>query len=278
MSAAVVFAFAMSVVGGGCSSTAESASMDALTANVGNYDSPPSEVRRPRLAVPPMDVSGGGGNLGFNVSASSELEDLAADQLTTLWFKTRRFRVIERAQLEQLLREQDLEGIVRDSELALQGDIRGVDYLCLGKVTNFEVRVDTSSSGMNVGGSSSRLNERVFGRRDPLRGFKGGFDRQNTTIIISCGVDIRLVDPNTGEVAVAETTDFNRELKADSLGVDLDLFRTEADASIQINESDAGKLLRLAFDQAIREALPDIDEVLIREWDDREPRGEDDDA
>lgn len=261
---AIGFAFAGTI---GCSSTGESASIDTLTANVGKYDPPPSSVLRPRVGVPPLDINGGGSAFGFNVGSSSRLQKNAADQLTTLWHQSRRFSVIERAQLDQLLREQDLEGIVRPDELAMINEIRGVDYLCLGKVTNFEVRVDRNRSAVGVGGSSSRLNERIFGQRDPLDGFQGGFDRRNVTITVSCGVDLRLVDPSTGEIAVAETADVNRELQANSLGFDLDIFRTEADADIRITESDAGKLLRLALDQTIREMLPEVDAMLVREWD-----------
>ena len=272
----VALAFAAcAAIAGGCASTGESAGVDALVADVGQYPAPPSAVVRPKLGVPPMQVSGSGNAFGFDVSSSEQIEENAADQLTTLWQKSRRFRMIERAQLNQLLREQDLEGIVRADEAAMLGEVRGLDYLCIGKVTNFEVRVDTKSSGMGVGGGG-RWTDKLLGSRDPLGGFQGGFDRKNSTITITCGVDLRIVDPSTGEIAVAETSTINRELKADSLGVDLDLFRTEADADIQINEDDAGKLLRLALDQTIRQMLPEVDELLIRKWDEEDV--EEDDA
>lgn len=252
----------------GCASTGESASIDTLTADVGRYPAPPSAVVRPRLGVPPLTVSGQrGGAFGFDINASDQLAQNAADQLTTLWMKSRRFKMIERAQLGQLLSEQDLEGIVRPDQLAAVNEVQGVDLLCLGKVTNFEIRVDRTRSGVKLGGSSSRLNEKLFGKRDPLDGFRGGFDKKNSTIIINCGVDLRLVNPSTGSIEVADTIDINRELKADSLGIDLDLFETRADADIQITESDAGKILRLALDQAIAKMLPDVDDMLIRDWD-----------
>lgn len=245
----------------GCASTSETAAVDRLTADVGNYPAPPTNVQMPALGVPQMSIQGSGGAFGFNPSGNARLEEMAADQLTTLWMQTDRFRVIERAQLEQLLSEQGLEGIVRPDELAAMGQVRGTDYLCLGRVTNFEVRVDRRKSGMRVG---SGVTDRMLGR--DLRGVRGGFDKQNTTITISCGVDLRLVDPASGEIWVAEQSDFNRELRADALGFDLDIFRTRADADIRVTESDAGKLLRLALDQSIREMLPDVDAKLRQQW------------
>src|SRR5438309_1770615 len=112
----------------GCASTGESAGADTkLVANVGNYPPGPSGVNKPRVGVPPFKVTTGGG-----FSGGKDLNDLAADQMNTLLYKTRRFDVIERTQLKKLLDEQNLEGIVKPGELAKPAQVRGVDFLLIG--------------------------------------------------------------------------------------------------------------------------------------------------
>ena len=125
----------------GCVTSSESAGAQNLTANVGNYGPAPSGIERPRLGVPGFKTSGKG--------SSAALDQIAADQLTTLFVNSGRFRVIERAQLNQLLDEQNLSGIVKDGELARSGEIRGVEYLVLGKVT--DLRVQAEKTGRNFG-------------------------------------------------------------------------------------------------------------------------------
>src|ERR1700761_7472716 len=98
------------VIGGalGCSSSKESAERDTLTANVGRYEPGPSGVNKPRVGVPAFSVQTGQGFGG----GGGDLNALAADQMTTLLDQTERFTVIERVQLQKLLDEQNLEGIV----------------------------------------------------------------------------------------------------------------------------------------------------------------------
>src|SRR5688572_18484806 len=80
-----------------CTTSSESAQRDTLTAHVGTYPPPPSSIERPRIGIPPFKTEGTG--------SSKELDRIAADQITTLVFQTDRFIVIERAQLDQLLKE-----------------------------------------------------------------------------------------------------------------------------------------------------------------------------
>jgi len=134
-------------IAGGCTSSGETAQRDMLTAHVGSYSPPPAVAVRPRVGVPPFSVQaahgwGGGG---------SDLNSLAADQMSTLLDQTGRFSVIERTQLQKLLDEQNLEGIVRPGELAKPGRVRGVDYLLLGKVTNLRVKREQTSAGLGGG-------------------------------------------------------------------------------------------------------------------------------
>src|SRR5437763_1767650 len=89
----------------GCSNTGESASRDKLTSNVGKYDAAPAPAgEKPRVGVPPFKVQTNGG-----IESSNNLPQIAADQMTTLLDQTGRFEVTERAQVEQLLDEQNME-------------------------------------------------------------------------------------------------------------------------------------------------------------------------
>jgi curli biogenesis system outer membrane secretion channel CsgG len=236
----------------GCAKTGESAGRDTLTQNVGNYPSPPSNAPTPRLGVPTFTVEGQPAGFGGN---KEELGRIAADQLTTLAHKTRRFEVIERAQLQQLLREQNMEGIVRPDQMAKAGQVLGSQYLLYGSVTSFRIKSESTSTGVNAGGLGSLLGGR-FGGGDT------GYNQRNVTIKTEVGVDIRLVDPTTGGLLTSEFGEFNRLDTAEALGISVMGFGTQNDAQVQVSQEDAGKLLRLALDDAMRKMIPEIDAKL----------------
>jgi curli biogenesis system outer membrane secretion channel CsgG len=238
----------------GCVSTGETAQRDQVTENIDNFSPPPSGVDRPQVGVPPFETSDKD-IFGYSVSGN-ELSQIAADQMTTMLFKTRRFRVIERAQFNQLLREQNLEGVVRQDELAQMGKVRGVDYLVLGKITNFRLKREDTSTNYGVGGRVSR---------ELLDGISGGFRKSGTRITTEVGVDIRLVDPETGEVKMAEFSEYERTDTAESMGIRVAGIGAGGNANVQVGEDDAGQVLRLAFADALKKAMPQIDQVLREE-------------
>jgi len=248
----MTFAAVVASLAAGCASVGESGSSDDVTAHVGKYAPPPSGVEQPRVGVPPFSIGTSGGyNFDF---ARDDLEDIAADQMTTLLYRSDRFKVIERAQLQQLLAEQDLEGIVRPGELARMGDVRGVDYLLIGKVTNFRIKFDRQSREAGVGGKIAR---------DVLGGWGGAAEESVTNITTDLGVDIRLVDPSTGEVEVAHFSDYSKTDSASSMGINIAGVGASGDADVRIGRDDAGKVLRLAFDDALRKMLPEVDAMLV---------------
>jgi len=230
----------------GCVTSGESASKQKLTANVGKYDAPPAGIDRPRTGVPPFESTGKG--------SGKELNDLAADQLTTLATNSERFDVIERAQLNQLLKEQGLEGIVKPDEIAQSGKVRGVDYLLIGKVSNLRVKAEQAKRGFGIG--DIRL---------PGGGSVGGFDfkRKDSTITAECGVDIRLVEATSGKVAAAQHSDYTRTDTIGAFGVEILGANAGADADLKVDEDNKGLILRLALDDAVREMLPKVDKVLL---------------
>lgn len=231
----------------GCASTSESAKSDTLTTHVGRYDPPPVGAAKPRVGVPPFSVKTG---QGFG-SSSANLNELAADQMTTLLDATDRFEVIERAQLQKLLDEQNLEGIVLPGEMAKSAQVRGVDYLLLGKVTNLRVKREETNRSFGLGQVGGLIN---IGAADAKK--------KDVVITTEAGVDIRLVDPTTGKVVMSNFSEYKKTDSAGAFGLDILGASAEADAKIDIDEDDKGKILRLALDDALRKSLPKLDKFL----------------
>lgn len=230
---------------GGCVTSSETAGAQTLTAHVGQYGAAPGGIDRPRVGVPPFKTSGSG--------SSAKMDELAAEQLTTLLVNSDRFEVIERSQLDQLLQEQGLEGIVKAGEMARPAEVRGVDYLMIGKVTNFRLKAEKAQRGFGLG-------------RIPIPGAGnlGVFDfkRKDSTITAECGVDIRLVDPTTGSIAAAKSKDYKRTDSIGAFGIDILGANADADATLTIDEDDQGLVLRLALDDALRDMMPIVDRAL----------------
>lgn len=232
----------------GCQSTSESASVNQLSSNVGFYPAPPVNVARPRVGVPPMGV-------GSDASAGMEL--MAADQLATLLVRTDRFNVVERGQLQMLLDEQDLEGIVADGELARPAAIQGVDYLLIGKVTNLRTKATKTGGKSGFGQILSFTGKHIAGGIGGL-----DVDSEKVQMKVECGVDLRLVDPSTGSVLDASFSEYTRTDKATAFGVQVLGVGADANAEIEMSEDDRGLILRLAFDDALRKMLPTLDRKL----------------
>lgn len=242
----VPFPLFLAAVLGACASTGESASRDQMTANVGLYPPPASDLQRVRLGVPAFTVAEG---------VEQKVSPLAADQITTLCANSQRFDVIERTQLDQVLKEQSLEGIVVGSEIARPAQVRGVEWLLLGKVTSLRVKQTDTGSSFNLGSI-------------PIPGAAGqglglfGINNRDTVLKVECGVDLRLVDPSTGATVVADFSEFDRTDKASAMGLQILGGRVGAEAAIQVSEDDQGRILRLALDDCVRKMLPKIDRAL----------------
>ncbi len=225
-----------------CQSTSESAGANQLTANVGRYDAPPPGLVPPRLGVPKVTVSG---------DNSAGMEKLAADQLTTLMTNTDRFMVIERAQLDKLLDEQNMEGIVREDERSQAGQVRGVDFLMTAAITNFRTKATRTGSNFGIGNITRSI------------GIGMDMDKSAIEIKTECGVDIRVVDATTGAVLVADQSEFTRSDNASSMGLQILGVGGSSEADIEIDQDDRGLILRLALDDAVKRMLPALDRKLM---------------
>lgn len=229
-----------------CTSSSESANRDQMTAMVGIYEPPGPGVVRVRAGVPAFQKSD---------KLTGDMAEVAADQLVSLMVNTERFDVVERNQLEALLKEQGLEGIVRSGELAQPAQVRGIDLMLLGKVTNFRVKAERTSKGFNLGSLP------IPGTRGAL----GLFDinDKSSKIQVDVGVDLRLVDPTTGSVVVANFSEYQRVDSLGSMGVSILGANAQADADLSVDADSQGKILRLALDDCIRKMMPKVDRALI---------------
>jgi len=123
----------------------------------------------------------------------SEYEGYATalrDMLTTALVQTKRYRVLERVNLDALKQEMALsnQGYTDKSGIK-KGGIKGADLLIMGAVTGWEPA--TSGGGGGLGGGYLGKATALFGA------IKGSFKKS------SMAMDIRIVDTHTSEVLAA---------------------------------------------------------------------------
>jgi curli biogenesis system outer membrane secretion channel CsgG len=236
----------------GCQTTlSETAEQDPKTRNVGDYPAPPAGIGRIRVGVPPFRIE------NAQLPSVKALESLAAVQLTTLAVQTKRFKVIEGVQQPQPFKEQDLEGTAKPGKLAVSEQVRSVDYLLVGKVTNFRVKAAKSKNKYALGS----IYDIVRGKADVTTNFD--FNSDKSEIDVECGVDLRLANTVTGEVIAAGSCDFKRTDTVGAMGIGVEGWYDQENSELSIDADNQGKILRLALDAAIRKMLPEVDEYLI---------------
>jgi curli biogenesis system outer membrane secretion channel CsgG len=122
---------------------------------------------------------------------SGDIGDGMADMLSTALFHTNRFIVLERQQLGEVLREQDLgaSGRIRQSTAAPIGQIEGAELLITGAVTEFE---GAASGGRGIiGGWGGSV----------LGAIAGGFKKAHMAI------DMRVIDARTSRIVAATSVE-----------------------------------------------------------------------
>jgi curli biogenesis system outer membrane secretion channel CsgG len=126
--------------------------------------------------------------------------DGMADMLSTALFHSNRYIVLERQQVGDVLREQDLAtaGRIKKGTEAPTGEIEGAELLITGAVTEFEGAQSGVGGGIGgIGGTAGRV----------LGGIAGGIKKAHMAI------DMRVIDTRTSRVVAAtsvegEATDF----------------------------------------------------------------------
>lgn len=144
-----------------------------------------------------------------------------ADTLTNELAALGTFTVVERANLEPVLREQDLTdyGRVSQGTGAQIGKLTGAKYLVLGSLSAFEENVKGSRGGVG------------------FRGIRVGGKKQE----VYMAVDLRVVDTTTGEVAFTRTV----EARTGSKGFNVGVFRGGFGGNLaKEQKTPAGKAIR----------------------------------
>lgn len=150
--------------------------------------------------------------------------DGVSDMLTTALVKSGNYRVIERMELDRILKEQDFgqSGRITPQSAAKIGQVLGVELAVMGSVSEFGYKKG------ETGGA--------------VKGIGVGVSNQAATV----GIDVRMVNTSTGEIITAENVRKQRSSK----GIKLRTRKLNFKDRKSFDESLVGK--------AAREAIEDI--------------------
>lgn len=178
---------------------------------------PNFEVRASSVRIGDVDLEGEGETF------FTELGSGVADIFLSEAFRSGRFRITERAELDKILREQNLaqSGRVSAETAADVGRITGAELIVLGSLTEF---------GITTTGGGGRV--------------LGVFGGVAQTVTARVTVDIRLVDANTAEVM----TIGNATSEVSQRNVRVDVFNV-------IQALQAGRTGTTIVDIAVRNAI-----------------------
>ncbi|MGN0728169.1 CsgG/HfaB family protein [Treponema sp.] len=139
------------------------------------------------------------------------------DMLQTALVKTRRFEVIERSRLDEVLTEQGLgtEGIVNQKTASATGQIRGVDFILMGTVTKCGFTDKTVKVGK--------------------------FEQKTSSLEIS--IDFRLTDTSTGRIVLSDFVN----TKVDQVNTSGTSYTTSNSSQTQISDAMRDSSLQSAF-------------------------------
>lgn len=153
--------------------------------------------------------------------------DGMADMLITALVKTGRYRVMERTEIDQILKEQSLgmSGITTPESAARAGKALGVELAVIGAVTEFGYKKQST------GGALKKL------------GVGASVSKQSATV----GIDVRLVNTSSGEILGAE----NVRKEKSKMGGSFDNEDIRFDSEAQFDETLVGKATRDAVETIV---------------------------
>jgi len=178
----------------------------------------------PRIAV--MALENKAGNNAWDIGTG------VADMLTTELVQTKKFRVLERAEINKVMQEQNFgqSGRVTAESAAKLGKILGVEYMIIGSVDEF----GTASDGAGA--------------------FGVGLKRYTANV----GLDIRAIDVATSEIIGAATGKANKSVVGVSISNN-DILPTNVNfGSDHFNSSLIGKATREAVQSASKQITKTI--------------------
>jgi curli biogenesis system outer membrane secretion channel CsgG len=149
------------------------------------YDGPKARLAVGEFRDKTAKGEGSSGWFGLYGFHFKEIGDGMRDMLTTALFNSNRYIVLEREQLDEVLKEQDLAaaGRVKKETAAPTGEVYGADLIITAAVTEFE------GSAKGVGGGTRVLGVTVA----------GGVKKAHLAI------DIRIIDAKTSQIVAAAT-------------------------------------------------------------------------
>ncbi|MFA5795435.1 MAG: CsgG/HfaB family protein [Candidatus Brocadiia bacterium] len=216
----------------GCGSSSVSSSYTKDTTPVTQYTPPPVNIQVKRIAILPFK------DKTTNSPIKGDVGSMAVDQLTTLLVNTGRFSVIERERLDAVLQEQGLagKGMLDPATAAQVGKILGAELVFTGSITNWEVREAKEGTFVLLGGSSAR------------------------TIDIDLALDGRIINTTTSEIMFADSGEIKRQEKVTATAV----LSGSPGAYVKLDQSVAGKQLRLGLDDMLSKIIPKVDAKFSR--------------
>lgn len=221
------------IVALGCGTTGVSSTFTSDETPITQYTSPPSGFTAKRIAVLLFK------DKTKNSPLKGDVGNMAIDQMITLLVNSDRFQVIERERLEDLLKEQNLakEGIVDTATAARIGKVLGAELIFTGSITNWEVKTTKTGTWFVVAGTKKR------------------------EVTIDLAVDGRIIDATTSAIVAADSGEIKRVEKVSSTAI----LGIGPKGYIKLDESVAGKQLRLALDQMLKKMIPRIDRKFSKE-------------
>jgi curli biogenesis system outer membrane secretion channel CsgG len=153
-----------------------------------------------------------------------------ADMLVTSLVESNQFMVIERSELDAIMKEQGLgmTGMVTPQSAAQVGKLLGIELIVTGSVSEFGEKKDKVGGGLGS-----------------LSGFKLGVSSKTARV----AVDVRLVNVNTGEIITAKSaTGEDKTTGLDNVGIaDIDFHNSTTWDNTQL-----GKASRIAVNECVK--------------------------
>jgi len=216
----------------GCGTSRVSSTYMVDTTPVKTYAPPPRTIQVKSIAVIPFK------DKTTNSPIKGDVGSMAVDQLITLLVNTERFTVVDRERLDAILAEQGLagKGIVDDATAAQIHKVLGAELIFTGAVTNWEVKESKSGTYVLIGGGA------------------------NKSIDIDLAVDGRIIDATTSQIYCADSGEIKRREEVSKTAI----LSFAPDGYIKLDQSVAGKQLRLALNEMLSKIIPVVDRKFSR--------------
>ena len=228
---------------GGCAGAKSATKSEQFFETPGHYAARPLTAVKPRvgIAMPLVEVASG-------LSQEPKTAQTAAEQLFWVAERSDRFNLISQARLMEILASGNPGTLLSpDGELLHPVPVRGIDYLLTCKISSLSIRGDKKPDTVSVANVETLLR----------------ISHPKPRITTTCIVDLRLVDP-AGATTVAQVRDsFERICSPEAMGLSFPTSDVPW-GELHLDDEQAGQVLRIVLDDALRKVLPQVDAKLIQ--------------